>query len=883
MRQIVIGTFELAFWVGILAAARWLLIVEKDEWTADMLLLVCFAFTIFTGFGYRYAWKTRASVPIHEDALRLAASGRTVNVGGVDMLPSEAVEPVLGALDGEALPSWLGLGQSVLVSLGLVGTFLGLTIGIYSAAGGILSPDPKIVQGAMGVLMGGAKLAFAKSLAGVVAAMIWSFRYGQLEDMWAERRARARAWLDETFKPLTSERLLAMTLIHLEATATQQVTRDTALKADVVVVGNKLGDLLTRLGTVDNTLVDRLSAVEKAVRAPGEDNVVAALGLLKADVVVVGTKLGELLTQLEGAEDSLVKRLSAVEEAVRTPGDDDVVTTLSSLRNTVSQLADALPEKMGAPIAGGISTALAASLNPKLDEVAKGIHALSESRGGLEQRVGDQVSGQVTELGGALTALQGAVLTLNEQLIALPTQVQTEVRTGTEAASQSLSRELVDAGQQVANRLSGAAAELATGSTHITLSVADLRTALAESAKVAVALRGAGDATAASLVGVQAPLDAAAAQVVAANLALAASTASATEAATAIRATAKTIAEAEPKLREAWRLEREAAERLLESTRKSLEPLAELTTQVEALRVGCGELLTAVKKSGGDQTVVTNEAGARLAEALTRFETGLAAITQTLDSQSGKLFQDAANRAADAAATVGKALQNGAEGFEASMTRMVERSESLEGLFVRLDALSLGLAEQQTTLTAGLTSAAAPLERAGASLSAAAPALEVARKSLESERDGLTGLSETLKGSASAVQSILVDTQKVRAALDLDVPARLREIELARQALEQAWKKAGGERDQAWTESARRLTEHVRALELANAGVVQAWADAERARTVGIAQNASEIAQYAEKVNQATRLPQRLTSLNETLADLVGVLDEIKRSHRGTV
>ena len=831
MRQIVIGAFELAFWIGILAAARWLFTVAEDPWTAGMLLLVCFAFTIFTAFGYRYAWKTRASVPVHEDALRRAASGRTVKVGGVDLLPSEAVEAVLSVTDADSLPSWLGLGQSVLVSLGLVGTFLGLTIGIYSAAEGILSPDPKVVQAAMGVLMGGAKLAFAKSLAGVVAAMIWSFRYGQLEDVWVERRARARAWLDETFPPLSSERLLAMTLAHLETTAVQQATREAALKAEVVSAGTTLGDLLTRLDSVEVTLEKRLSTVENAVRAPGED---------------------------------------------------DVVATLGALRNTVAQLADALPEKMGAPIAGGISAALAAALGPKLDDLAKGLHALIDGRGVVVKKIGDQVSGQVAELGDALTALQVAVLTLKEQLVALPNQVEKEVRTGTEVASQNLSRELVDAGQKVADLLSGAAVKLATGSDEITLSVGELRTALGEGTKVADALRGAGVATAASLVGVQAPLDAAAAQVVAANLALAASTESASEAAIAIQATATTIADAEPKLRVAWRLEREAAERLLESTQKAQEPLAELAAQVEALRAGIGDLLAAVKTSRGEHTTVTNEAGARLAAALTGFETGLAAITKTLDTQSGKLFQDAATRAADAAATVGKALQGGAEGFEATMTRMVERSESLEGLFERLDALSQGLAKQQATLTAGLTAAAAPLERAGASLTAAAPALEVARKSLESERGGLTGLSDTLKGSAAAVQSILVDTQKVQAALDVAVPARLQEIELARRALERAWEKAGDERDRAWTESARQLTEHVRALQQANADVVKAWGSAEQARTAGIDQNAREIAQYAEKVNQAIRLPQRFTALNETLNDLVDVLDEIKRSQRGS-
>ena len=778
------------------------------------MLLVGAAFGIFAWFAHTHESSISNIMPIPEEELRAAAARRTVTVLGVEHLPSDAVDAVLTVIDAEAPPSWLGLGQNLLVSLGLVGTFFGLTYGIYSAADGIMSPDPKVVQGAMSLLMDGAKLAFAKSLAGVLAAVVWSFRYGQLEDVWAERQARVRKWLDEAYPTLSAERLQAITLTQMEAVAAQQADRDAALKAEVVVVGTTLNAILSQL--------------------------------------------------------------YSVEEAVRAPGEDDVVATLGSLRNTVSQLADALPERMGSPIAGGISAALAASLNPRLDEVAKGIHALSEARGGLEQRVGDQVSGQVADLGGALSTLQGAVVTLKNQLVALPEQVQTEVRMGTDAASQTLSRALIDAGQDVASRLSGAAADLAAGSSVISGSVGDLRAALGESATVVQVLRGAGEATAASLVGVQAPLDAAASQVVAANLALRASTASATEAAAAIRLTASSIAEAEPALRAAWRSEREAAERLLDSTRAAQEPVAALAAQMEVLRAGCANLLTVLRESGADQTAATNAAGARLADSLATFQTGLAAITQSLDTQSGKLFQDAAARAAEAAGVVSVALTNGASGFEASMTRMVERSESLEALFTRLDELASGLAAQQTLLAAGLTSAAAPLERASASLSAAAPALEVARRGLESEREGLSGLSETLRGSAAAVQSILVDTQKVRAALDLDVPARLGEIERTRRASEDAWEKAGVERDKAWAESARRLTDHVGRLQQANADVAKAWATAEHARAAGIEQNAKEIAAYAERVDKAIRMPQRFTELDETLQELVAVLDEIK-------
>lgn len=83
-----------------------------------------------------------------------------------------------------ALPGWLRHGQSVLVVLGLLGTFWGLTAGLLKAApaltGGL--SDPAVLQAGMAALLGGARLAFAKSIAALLASVAWMYRLHEAEE-----------------------------------------------------------------------------------------------------------------------------------------------------------------------------------------------------------------------------------------------------------------------------------------------------------------------------------------------------------------------------------------------------------------------------------------------------------------------------------------------------------------------------------------------------------------------------------------------------------------------------------------------------------------------------------------------------------------------------
>lgn len=62
---------------------------------------------------------------------------------------------------------------SILTSLGIIGTFLGLTMGVGSAASGLASPDISIARQSMSNLLNGAQLAFITSLLGLSLALLY--------------------------------------------------------------------------------------------------------------------------------------------------------------------------------------------------------------------------------------------------------------------------------------------------------------------------------------------------------------------------------------------------------------------------------------------------------------------------------------------------------------------------------------------------------------------------------------------------------------------------------------------------------------------------------------------------------------------------------------
>lgn len=114
--------------------------------------------------------------------LRRAATALCATINGMVGSPDEgraqtylSLEVLQSMLNprkvtGQLIPIWVRKASGNMVALGVIGTFLGLTIGVSGAGSGLASPDISLARAAMSDLLDGAKLAFLTSLFGLAGA-----------------------------------------------------------------------------------------------------------------------------------------------------------------------------------------------------------------------------------------------------------------------------------------------------------------------------------------------------------------------------------------------------------------------------------------------------------------------------------------------------------------------------------------------------------------------------------------------------------------------------------------------------------------------------------------------------------------------------------------
>jgi hypothetical protein len=94
------------------------------------------------------------------------------------------------------VPNRLERRGGLFVTVGVIGTFLGLTYGVAQAADGLASPHISEARQSLTELLAGAKLAFLTSLVGLAMALVYNYRVEYLRDN-AHRHVEA---LQETLK-----------------------------------------------------------------------------------------------------------------------------------------------------------------------------------------------------------------------------------------------------------------------------------------------------------------------------------------------------------------------------------------------------------------------------------------------------------------------------------------------------------------------------------------------------------------------------------------------------------------------------------------------------------------------------------------------------------
>jgi len=106
---------------------------------------------------------------------------------------------------------------SLFITLGVFGTFLGLTMGVSQASDGLASTDIMLARQAMGDLLGGAELAFITSLLGLVMTVFYNEVLSAYRKKLSQASGDLLSILDHGFLPVNTALISAMQVKSLSA------------------------------------------------------------------------------------------------------------------------------------------------------------------------------------------------------------------------------------------------------------------------------------------------------------------------------------------------------------------------------------------------------------------------------------------------------------------------------------------------------------------------------------------------------------------------------------------------------------------------------------------------------------------------------------------
>lgn len=264
--------------------------------------------------------------------------------------------------------------SNYLPGLGILGTFVGLTAGIYLAHEGLATNDTDKMRLALGQLLNGASLAFWTSIAGLVCSLIYSYAekrtVHQLEvliNRWCEA-------LDMRLEKVTLEQLAGQQLSELRDHTLQLERFNTDLAVSISTALDerlelRFSPLLERtLGVLEGLRQDQKKADEEFIRKVAEEFRTTFAGAAGTEMTAMATTMQELTSNLHQVASSLSGAGSRV-------GDDFMAAAgLASeqLRHTMAQMTGVFDERQRAS-----EEAFQRSIHGLSDEIAK---AVSEFR-----------------------------------------------------------------------------------------------------------------------------------------------------------------------------------------------------------------------------------------------------------------------------------------------------------------------------------------------------------------------------------------------------------------------------------------------------------------------------------------------------------------------
>ncbi|HBC3928302.1 TPA: anti-phage defense ZorAB system ZorA [Vibrio parahaemolyticus] len=255
---------------------------------------------------------------------------------------------------------------NILTGLGIVGTFIGLTVGISLAAPGLNSNDIKDAKEALNTLLDGASLAFITSIVGLLTSLVFSAYEKRYIHLFNSTCQKLNSALDARVEYFSAERLASKNLAESQkqSLALQTFANDLAVSLGQVIEQHVTQPMIS---AIDELRTDQKSASDETVsKVMGEfaDKIAGAAGEeMKAFASTIKTMSDSLESQVE----SLTKGQDEMQKAAQ---------------NAVSGMSTAMAEG-SAKINEGIDEAV----NSLLNSVEKSINSVTQQLDDASQKL----------------------------------------------------------------------------------------------------------------------------------------------------------------------------------------------------------------------------------------------------------------------------------------------------------------------------------------------------------------------------------------------------------------------------------------------------------------------------------------------------------------
>lgn len=255
---------------------------------------------------------------------------------------------------------------NILTGLGIVGTFIGLTVGISLAAPGLNSNDIKDAKEALNILLDGASLAFITSIVGLLASLVFSAYEKRYVHLFNSTCQKLNSALDARVEYFSAERLASKNLAESQkqSLALQTFANDLAVSLGQVIEQHVTQPMIS---AIDKLRTDQKSASDETVsKVMGDfaDKIAGAAGEeMKAFASTIKTMSDSLQSQVE----SLTKGQDEMQRAAQ---------------NAVSGMSTAMAEG-SKKINEGIDEAV----NSLLNSVEKSINSVTQQLDDASQKL----------------------------------------------------------------------------------------------------------------------------------------------------------------------------------------------------------------------------------------------------------------------------------------------------------------------------------------------------------------------------------------------------------------------------------------------------------------------------------------------------------------